>query len=105
MPIKPKIVFCSIAAGFIISSFGTCFADCDYNGNRYADQFVTCQSGHKQKCEYKTWIDLSEDCSEEQSNNHDCTCTDDDTNACVPSGGRCNASQDESGRCIKKCVE
>ena len=105
MVIRSKIAFCIVSAGFIISCLGTCFADCDFNGNQYADQFVTCQSGHKQKCEYKTWIDLSEQCNEEQANNQACTCEDDDINACVPSAAQCNASQDESGRCIKKCVE
>ena len=80
MELIPKLTLAIVSSGLVLSCYGISVADCDYDeGTKYPDQSEVCKSGHKYKCEYRSWIDLSEECKNAKPRT-DCTCTDDKVN-------------------------
>lgn len=88
MELLSKLTFTVVSFGLVISCNGIAVADCDYNDNNYPDQSEICRSGHKYKCEYKTWIDLSEVCENSKPTSA-CTCVEneiEDLTSCMCKG-------------------
>ena len=82
MELISRLIFAIVSFGLIISCYGLSLADCDNNETKYTDQSEICRSGHKYKCEYKTWIDMNEGC-ENSKTRTECTCVDDEINNCI----------------------